>query len=51
MIRLAFVTVTDASFFPGTLATVNSILEFHPEADIYVVSNHKDPLGHGFCDR
>lgn len=44
MIRLAFVTVTDEPIFPGTLATVNSVLEFHPEADIFVVSNHREPL-------
>src|ERR1051326_7985664 len=44
MIRFAFLTVTDAPYFPGTLATVNSILEFHPEADIYVVNNHIEPL-------
>jgi len=46
MIRHAFVTVTDYEFFPGTLATVNSILEFHPESDVYVVNNEKRAL-HG----
>src|SRR5437868_12723673 len=44
MTRHAFVTVTDHSFFPGTLATVNSILEFHPASEIHVVVNHKHPL-------
>lgn len=44
MIRFGFFTVTDYAFFPGTLATVNSILEFHPEADVFVVVNHKHPL-------
>jgi len=44
MIRSAFMTVTDQVFFPGTVATVNSILRFHPEATIYVVVNHNLPL-------
>src|SRR5579884_2008433 len=38
--RLVFVTVTDSFFFPGTLATVNSVLRFHPEARVCVVNNH-----------
>ena len=44
MIRHAFVTVTDYHFFPGTLATVASVREFAPDADIYVVQNDKHPL-------
>lgn len=44
MIRLAFITVTDASFFPGTLAAVNSILTFHPDADVYVIDSALEPL-------
>ncbi len=44
MIRYAFVTITDWDFFPGTLATVNSVLEFHPLATVYVVQNDKNPL-------
>lgn len=39
-----FLTVTDRAFFPGTLATVNSILHFHPEARIHVIQNDKLPL-------
>lgn len=39
MIRHAFLTVTDSDFFPGTLATVNSVLHFHPEADVFVIQN------------
>lgn len=42
--RHAFVTVTDHAFFPGTLATVNSILEYDGNATIFVVVNHKRPL-------
>lgn len=44
MIRLAFITVTDTSFFPGTLAAVNSVLEFHPDADVFVINSHEAPL-------
>lgn len=40
----AFITITDRAFFPGTLATVNSLLNFHPAAPIYVVENDKLPL-------
>jgi hypothetical protein len=43
-IKYCFVTVTDYAFFPGTVATVNSILYFHPNATIYVVQNDKAPL-------
>ncbi len=44
MIQHAFVTVTDYAFFPGTLATVGSILEFQPDADVFVISNEKHAL-------
>ena len=44
MIRYAFITVTDYQFFPGTLATVNSIAHFQPQAEIFVVYNEKQPL-------
>jgi hypothetical protein len=44
MSRYAFITVTDGYFFPGTLATVNSVLEYHPDADVFVVANHRHPL-------
>jgi hypothetical protein len=44
MIRHAFITVTDASFFPGTLATVASIRRWAPLADVIVVQNDKNPL-------
>ncbi len=33
-----FLTVSDRMFFPGTLA-VNSVLRYHPEASIAVVSS------------
>jgi hypothetical protein len=42
-VKYAFITVTDFDFFPGTIATVSSVLEFHPEADIYVIQNDKHP--------
>jgi hypothetical protein len=44
MSRAAFVTVSDRSCFPGTLAAVNSVLEFHPDADIHVVAHRTLPL-------
>jgi hypothetical protein len=44
VIRYAFVTITDHEFFPGTMATVSSILEHHPEAEVFVVINEKRPL-------
>jgi len=44
LIRQAFITVTDYDFFPGTLATVASIREFVPEADVFVVQNDRHPL-------
>jgi hypothetical protein len=43
--RLVFLTVTDAAYFPGTVATVNSVLRFHPEARIVVVNNHLQKTG------
>lgn len=33
------VTVSDRKFFPGTLATVNSLLRFHPGLPVFVVDN------------
>ncbi len=44
--RIQFLTVTDAHFFPGTVATVNSVRCFHPEAEVCVVHNHvqRSPL-------
>ena len=36
--RTAFLTVTDDRFFVGTLAAVNSILHYHPDAEILVVN-------------
>ena len=36
-------TVTDQASFPGTLATVNSVLEFHDEADVLVVTDRGSP--------
>lgn len=39
MIRYAFITVTDWNFFPGTLATVSSVLEFHAQTTVYVINN------------
>lgn len=44
MTRVVFVTVTDRDFFPGTLATVSSILQFQPTATICVVVNPQRPL-------
>jgi SAM-dependent methyltransferase len=37
--KIAFLTVTDYNFFPGTVATVNSIRKFQPECDVIVVNN------------
>ena len=34
-----WLTVSDRRFFPGTLATINSILRFHPDAEIAVVES------------
>jgi hypothetical protein len=44
LIRQAFITVTDYDFFPGTLATVGSVREFAPAADVFVVQNDRHPL-------
>jgi len=44
LLRYAFITVTDWNFFPGTLAAVNSVLEFHPLATVYVVQNERRSL-------
>ena len=40
-----FLTVSDHFFFPGTLAAVNSIFYFHPDARICVVNNNIDKQG------
>jgi hypothetical protein len=37
---VVFLTVTDEEFFPGTAATVSSILRYHPDARICIVNNH-----------
>jgi len=39
-----FITVTDWGFFPGTLATVNSLLRFQPDADIWVVNREGESI-------
>ncbi len=44
MRKHAFITVTDVDFFPGTLATVNSILEYHAETEVFVVNRLLHPL-------
>lgn len=38
-IRAAALTVSDRFFFPGTLATVNSLLHFHPDLPVHVIDN------------
>jgi hypothetical protein len=35
---VAFLTITDYGFFPGTVATVNSIFHHHPGAEVIVVN-------------
>ena len=37
--NVLWITVSDRRFFPGTLATINSILRFHPDAEIAVVES------------
>ncbi len=37
--KALFLTISDRMFFPGTLAAVNSILRYHPDARIAVVSS------------
>jgi predicted O-methyltransferase YrrM len=37
--RILWVTVTDRQFFPGTLALVNSIRHYHPNAEIAVIGS------------
>jgi hypothetical protein len=44
MTQVAFVTASGHANFPGALATVNSILLFHPDADVFVVSDPASPL-------
>ena len=36
--------MTDWNFFAGTIATVNSVLEFPPLATVYVIQNERRPL-------
>jgi hypothetical protein len=44
--KVLFLTVTDKNFFIGTLASVNSILQYHPEADIAIIDyNSGSPEG------
>jgi hypothetical protein len=43
MIALEFVTSLDAGAFPHAVATVNSILHFHPEARVTVVGGAAKP--------
>lgn len=42
--RTVFLTVTDRNFFPGTLATVNSVLAFQADADVVVAIDDRDGL-------
>lgn len=42
-INAAAITVTDRLFFAGTLATVNSLLLFHPTLPIYVIDRGLTP--------
>ena len=44
--QVLFITISDRRFFPGTLATVNSILRYHPAARVTVVSSgmYNEPL-------
>jgi hypothetical protein len=44
LLRHPFFTVTDNLFFPGTLATVNSVLAVHPASDVVVVNNQQRGL-------
>jgi len=44
-VRLIFLTVTDAAFFPGTVATLNTVRAFHPEARVVAVNNHLHKAG------
>lgn len=46
--RVLWITITDRLFFPGTLAVVNSILHYHPGAQIAVVSS--DQFNDGLSD-
>jgi hypothetical protein len=44
MNRLAFVTAVDARSFPGTVATINGISQFHAEASVTVIVGAGKPL-------
>ena len=43
--RVLHLTVSDAGFFPGTVAAVNALLAFHPQAEVCVVDNHLHKRG------
>ena len=43
-VRTAFFTVTERSFFAGTLAALSSVRLFHPGAAVHVVANPARPL-------
>ena len=43
--RVLHLTVIDAGFFPGTVAAVNALLAFHPQAEVCVVDNHLHKRG------
>ncbi len=40
--RIAFETTADAASFPGTLATVNSVLHFHRGASVCVTCDEAE---------
>jgi hypothetical protein len=41
---IAFYTVTNRSYYPGTIATISSIRTFHPKSPIWVVAECRAPL-------
>ena len=43
--RVLHLTVSDAGFFPGTVAAVNALLACHPGAEVLVVDNHLHKRG------
>lgn len=42
--NVSFCTVTNARYFPGTVATVSSIRMFYPLAPVWVFAEHRHPL-------
>jgi hypothetical protein len=42
--RVGFLTVTDRFYFPGTVACLNSIFQFHADADVIVVDHEERGL-------